>query len=82
MNREKYLQRLAELGGDEERLEGLEAIRKFIDPTMSERTFFRRHREALRPFIVERKMWWKKRLPQYYSYKRLIMLYMLKRKII
>jgi len=82
MNRDLYLKRVAELCGDDERLEGLDAIRKFIDPTMSMRTFYNHHREPLRPWIVERKMWWKKRLPQFYSYKRLILLYMLKRKII
>jgi hypothetical protein len=82
MNKELYLKRIAELGGEEERLEGIDEIRKFIDPAMSRMTFYRHHREALRPWIVERKFWWKKRLPQFYSYKRLIMLYMLKRKII
>jgi hypothetical protein len=70
------------LMADDERLEGLDAIRKFIDPSMCKRTFYQRHREALRPYIVERKYWWRKKLPQFYSFKRLILLYMLRRKII
>lgn len=72
---------------DGERVEGMEALRKFIDPTMSMRSFYRYHREPLRPFLLERRDAWRKigpgssPKPKFFSYKRLL-LYMLKRKVI
>lgn len=67
---------------DSDRLEGLKAIRRFIDPYMSERTFYRNHREALRPYLVERQRYWVDNLPRYYSFKPLILSYMMRRKML
>jgi hypothetical protein len=75
----KYIGQMAE---ESERLEGLMEIAKFIDPDMSRRTFYRHHREALRPYLLERRDAWKYRKPRYFSYKRLILLYMLRRRVI
>lgn len=82
----KIIERLIDDQG--ERLEGLEAIRRFIDPTMSRTNFYRYHREALRPFLIERRNPWRKTgsgsspKPKFFSYKRLLMLYLLKRRVI
>jgi hypothetical protein len=75
----KFIGQMAE---ESERLEGLEEISHFIDPGMSRRTFYRVHREALRPYLLERREYWKGRKPRFFSYKRLILLYMLRRRII
>jgi hypothetical protein len=75
----KYIGQMAE---ESERLEGLEEISHFIDPGMSRSTFYREHREALRPYLLERREYWKKRKSRYFSYKRLVLLYMLRRRLI
>ena len=75
----KFVGQMAE---ESERLEGLEEIARFIDPGMSRSTFYREHREALRPYLLERREYWKGRKPRFFSYKRLILLYMLRRRII
>lgn len=71
-----------------ERLEGLNQVRKFLDPTMSMRTFFRKHRRGIEPYLLQRTDYWRKNRPggkprpRYFSYKRLILLYMIRRRII
>lgn len=71
---------------DHERLEGLEQIRKFIDPLMSRSTFYRKHRVALMPYLIERDGYWQKDRfagkpkPRYFTFKRLVVYYMLRRK--
>jgi hypothetical protein len=70
-----------------DRLEGLVEIRKFIDPLMSERTFFYRHRQKLTPYLFERREWWRmrrngKRPAQFFSFKKLILIYMVKNRIL
>lgn len=73
---------LKKVGDENERLEGIGEIRRFLDPELSERTFYRRHRKAMEPYILVREKHWLKKLPKYYSFKRLVLAYMLRRKII
>lgn len=71
-----------------ERLEGLEAIRTYIDPHMTRRTFYRYHRGPLGPYLFERKNWWKRKdrhghpLKRYFTFKNLVQIYMIRRRII
>jgi hypothetical protein len=71
---------------DCERIEGLNAIRMFLDPHMSARSFYRHHRVPLTPYLIERRGAWRKSgpgsspKPKFFTYKRLLLLYMLKKK--
>jgi hypothetical protein len=40
-----------------ERLEGMDEIRKAINPKMSKSTFYRRHRKGLDDILIERSYW-------------------------
>ena len=66
---------MAELAAvlENERLEGLDAIRKAIDPKMSETTFYRRWRWYIAPILIEYERWWE-RNPQYryFTWRRLL----------
>ena len=57
----------------DERLEGLDEIRRAIDPTMSERTFRRKWRRRIDCILMEHENWWlrpdKKR---YFTFRRLL----------
>jgi hypothetical protein len=63
---------------DPERLEGFEEIRRYIDPWMSRTTFYRYHRHRLEPYLYIRPRHWAKHLPRYFTFKRLLMVYMLR----
>lgn len=83
MAKNRHLRKvIGQMTEESERLEGLMEIARFIDPGMSRTTFYRYHREALRPYLLERREYWKQRKPRYFSYKRLILVYMLRRRII
>ena len=58
---------------ENERLEGLEAIRKAIDPKMTERTFYRKWRWYLEPILIEYDQWWmRKPRVRYFTWRRLL----------
>lgn len=62
---------------DDERVEGLEAIRKVIDPTMTEKTFNRHWRRKVDPILMEHKYWYRERRMgrpghKYFTFRRLI----------
>ena len=68
---------------DYERLEGLDAIRKAIDPNMSRRTFYRKHRTALKKILMEHDRWWLRGdRVRYFTFRRLLYEYMIVKKII
>lgn len=73
---------------DGERIEGIDAIRRFLSPKMSRSQFYREHREALKPYLIEYKDSWRKTghgiapRPRYFTFKRLLILYMLRRRTI
>lgn len=75
---------------DTDRLEGWEDIMEFMDPFMSRTYFNNHHREALLPYVIMRRSVQKplgtthatSRLPNYYSFKQLILLYMVRTEII
>ena len=66
-----------------ERLEGLDEIRKAIDPTMSRATFFRKWRWRIDPILMEYERYWvRKPQVRYFTFRRLLWAKMLeKRKI-
>jgi hypothetical protein len=65
----------------EERLEGLDAIRKAIDPKMSRRTFFRNWRRHVDPILMEYERWWLRDPPiRYFTFRRLLYARMLERR--
>jgi hypothetical protein len=96
MDHEELLQKIerlvsvvsGEMGDESERLEGLDQIARFIDPTMSRTRFYQTHRAGLTPYLMVRSEPWRKsgshKMPRakYFSYKRLILLYMFRRRLI
>jgi hypothetical protein len=68
---------------DKERLEGIGEIRKFIDPMMSERTFYRKHRQGIEHLLIKRekvaRFGGKPRKPSFFTWKRLVIAYLLER---
>ena len=71
----------------EERLEGLDEIRRFIDPKMGVTRFSKDHRKPLEPYIMYYTQWFRrtradrhKKKPKIFSFKRLILAYMIKQK--
>ena len=62
---------------DPERLDGMTAIRDYIDPRMSLETFYRYWRKRLEPILMEHPQWGKHRRKRYFTYKRLILAIML-----
>ena len=66
---------------DTERLEGMEAIRKYIDPEMSETSFYRYHRKHIDHLLMKRRQILRNRRRgrkmEYFTFKRLVIHYML-----
>jgi hypothetical protein len=64
----------------------MEAIRKYIDPEMSEATFYRHHRKEIEHALIEREFKQRGRprgrKKRYFTFKRLLMNYLLERKTI
>jgi hypothetical protein len=81
--KKKSNNRLSASGDLEERIEGLDAIRKAIDPKMSRRTFFRKWRRHVDPILLEYERWWLRDPPvRFFTFRRLLYARMLeKRKI-
>jgi hypothetical protein len=68
---------------DFERLEGLVAIRKFMDPWMSRSYFYKYHRKEIDHLLCEHQRWWlRPDKIRYFSFKRLVMAYMIEKKYI
>jgi hypothetical protein len=70
---------------DTERIEGMVAIRKYIDPEMSATTFYRKHRKGIEHALIKREHRFDGRggvKRSYFTFKRLLIHYMLKRKTI
>ena len=67
----------------EERLEGLDAIRRAIDPQMSRRTFYRKWRWRIDCILMEYERYWLRDPPiRYFTFRRLLAVIILrKRKI-
>ena len=76
----------------QERLEGLDEIRLFMDPYMSATRFYNQHRKEIEPYIIAYEGWWRRKpkpkghdpktpfaRPHFFSFKRLILVYMIKR---
>jgi len=61
----------------DERLEGMDAIRRYIDPRMSSETFYRYWRKRLEPILMEHPQWGKHKRGRYFTYKRLVLAVML-----
>lgn len=68
-------------GADDERLHGLDAIRKFMNPKMSLSRFHQYHRPRMESILMKYHQWWRKpgRM-KYFTYKRLVIAYMMKAK--
>ena len=64
----------------DERIEGLDAIRKVINPHMSRSTFYKRHRPHLDYILLEDTDALRKNRPRFFTWRRLILSYMLKRR--
>ena len=62
----------------DERIAGLDAIRKVINPHMSRSAFYRRHRKQLDFILFEDVDAWRTGRPKFFTYRRLIYFYMLK----
>ena len=66
-----------------ERLEGMDQIRLAIDPQMSRATFYRRHRPYLGHILMQYKRWWTRHPPiRYFTFRRLLIAYLLERKLV
>lgn len=65
----------------DERVEGMHAIRKVVDPRMGQAKFYRHWRKYLEPVILEYNQWWLRpdRI-RYFSFRRLIIGKMIERR--
>lgn len=66
--------------GLDERIEGLRTIKDIISPRMSMTTFYRRHRPHLDYILFIDQDAWRHNTPKFFTYRRLIYHYMLKRR--
>lgn len=66
----------------DERIEGLEAIKNIINPHMSMRTFYKRHRPHLDYILFVDKDHWRRKAPRYFTFRRLVYHYMLSKRVI
>ena len=62
----------------DERIEGLDAIRKVLSPHMSRTTFYKRHRYRMSYILFEDRDWWRNGRPKFFTFRRLILDYMVK----
>jgi hypothetical protein len=68
---------------DPERLEGMVAIRKFMDPYMSKSYFYKYHRKEIDYLLLEHQRWWlRPDKIRYFTWKRLLIAHMLEKKYI
>ena len=61
----------------DERIEGLDAIRKVINPHMSRSTFYKRHRYHMDYILFEDQDHWRTGRSKFFTFRRLIYHYML-----
>ena len=62
---------------DEELLDGVDAIRRYIDPRMAWETYYRYWKPLLRSVMMERPNFNKHHRKRYFTYKRLVLAVML-----
>jgi hypothetical protein len=68
---------------DDERLEGLDAVRKFLDPTMSRTYFYKHHRHRLDYMLMEYRYWYRRKdNVRFWTWKRLMMAYVIKQRVL
>jgi hypothetical protein len=68
---------------DPERLEGMVAIRKFMDPYMSKSYFYKYHRKEIDYLLLEHQRWWlRPDKIRFFTWKRLLIAHMLEKKYI
>lgn len=65
---------------DDERIEGMDNIRKYIDPDMTVATFYRRWRKYIDPILIERQDWYRYNRPRYFTFRRYLQALMMKHK--
>jgi hypothetical protein len=66
----------------DERIEGLRAIKDIISPRMSMTTFYARHRAEIDYILFVDKDHWRTGRPKFFTFRRLIYHYMLKRRVV
>jgi hypothetical protein len=64
------------------RIEGLEAIREFLDPYMSRSYFYRHIRPELDSILLKRRRRPNSSVPRYYTFEPLLIAWMIRKKII
>jgi hypothetical protein len=66
----------------DERIEGLAAIKNIINPRMSMGTFYARHRQEIDYILFVDKDHWQRNTPRFFTFRRLVYHYMLKRRVV
>lgn len=63
---------------EDDRLEGMEAIREYIDPNMPKSTFYRKIRPHLDSILIEREYQYDRSKPRYFTFKNMVQMFLLK----
>jgi hypothetical protein len=66
----------------DERIVGIQAIKDVINPKMSMATFYKRHRQHMDYILFIDQDAWRTNRPRYFSFRRLIYHYLLKRRVV